>query len=84
MLKISQLQLFSVNLLTSCQENLTQTQVMIHTQTCHLIEMKNLDLTNKKSGSRGKYRDHGRIGYNNRNNSPKRGLFVVYFFQVMF
>ena len=32
-------------------------------QTCHSIEMKNLDLTNKKSGSGGKNRDHGPIGY---------------------
>ena len=40
-------------------------------QTCHSIEMKNLDLINKKSGFRGKNRDHGRIGYTNRNNSPK-------------
>ena len=31
-------------------------------QTCHSIEMKNLDLTNKKSGSGGKNRDHGPIG----------------------
>ena len=42
-----------------------------HRQTCHSIEMRNLYLTNKKSGSRGKNRDHGRIGYTNRNNSPK-------------
>ena len=40
-------------------------------QTCHSIEMKNLVLTNKKSGSRRKNRDHGRIGYTNRNSSPK-------------
>ena len=33
------------------------------TQTCHSIEMKNLDLTNKKSGSGGKKQDHGPIGY---------------------
>ena len=33
------------------------------TQTCHSIDMKNLDLTNKKSGSGGKNRDHGAIGY---------------------
>ena len=32
-------------------------------QTCHSIELKNLDLTNKKSGSGGKNRDHGPIGY---------------------
>ena len=32
-------------------------------QTCNSIEMKNLDLTNKKSGSGGKNRDHGPIGY---------------------
>ena len=32
-------------------------------ETCHSIEMKNLDLTNKKSGSGGKNRDHGPIGY---------------------
>ena len=32
-------------------------------QTCHSIEMKNLDLTNKKLGSGGKNRDHGPIGY---------------------
>ena len=31
-------------------------------QTCHSIEMKNLDLTNKKLGSGGKIRDHGPIG----------------------
>ena len=43
----------------------------VTTQTCHSIEMKNLDMFNKKSGSRGKNRDHGRIGYTKRNNSPK-------------
>ena len=32
-------------------------------QTCHSMEMKNLDLTNKKSGFGGKNRDHGQIGY---------------------
>ena len=32
-------------------------------QTCHSIDMKNLDLTNKKSGSGGKNRDHGPVGY---------------------
>ena len=32
-------------------------------QTCHSIEMKNLDLTNKNSGSGAKNRDHGPIGY---------------------
>ena len=32
-------------------------------QTCHSIELKNLDLTDKKSGSGGKNRDHGPIGY---------------------
>ena len=32
-------------------------------QTCHSIEMKNLDLTNKKSGSGEKNRDNGPIGY---------------------
>ena len=32
-------------------------------QTCHSIELKNLDLTNKKLGSGGKNRDHGPIGY---------------------
>ena len=32
-------------------------------QTCHSIEMKNLDLTDKKSGSGEKNRDHGPIGY---------------------
>ena len=37
-------------------------------KTFHSIEMKNLDLPNKKLGSRGK---NGRIGYTNRNKSPK-------------
>ena len=32
-------------------------------QTCDSIEMKNLDLTNKKLGSGGVNRDHGPIGY---------------------
>ena len=32
-------------------------------QTCHSMEMKNLDLTNKKSGFGEKNRDHGQIGY---------------------
>ena len=36
---------------------------MVDAQTCHSIEMKNLDLTNKKSGSGGKNRDHGPIGH---------------------
>ena len=36
---------------------------MLQTQTCHSMEMKNLDLTNKKSGFGGKNRDHGQIGY---------------------
>ena len=35
-------------------------------QTCHSIEVKNLDLTDKKSGSGGKNRDHGPIGYKNK------------------
>ena len=37
--------------------------IFVEMQTCHSIEMKNLDLTNKKSGSGGKNRDHGPIGY---------------------
>ena len=37
--------------------------IYIYTQTCHSIELKNLDLTKKKSGSGGKNRDHGPIGY---------------------
>ena len=48
-------------------------------QTCHSIKMKNLDLTNKKSGSRGKNRDHGRIGYTKRNNSPKERTICSFF-----
>ena len=51
-------------------------------QTCHSIEMKNLDVTNKKSGSGGKNRDHG--PNSNRLQKeithPKRLLFVVSFF----
>ena len=40
-----------------------KTQMQRYTQTCHSMEMKNLDLTNKKSGFGGKNRDHGQIGY---------------------
>ena len=50
-----------------------------YTQTWHSIEMKNLDLTNKKSGSRGKNQDHGRIGLTNRNNSPKERTICSFF-----
>ena len=48
-------------------------------QTCHSVEMKNLDLTNKKLGSRGKNRDHGRIGYTNKNNLPKEKTICSFF-----
>ena len=49
-------------------------------QTCHSIELKNLDLTDKKSGSGGKNRDHGPIGYKKEITHPKSQLFVVSFF----
>ena len=41
--------------------------------------MKNLDLINKRSGSREKNRDHGRIGCTNRNNLPKERTIYSFF-----
>ena len=43
--------------------------------------MKNLDLTNKKSGSGEKNRDHGPIGYT-RNNSPKETTICSFFLLI--
>ena len=51
---------------------------IVISQTCHSIELKNLDLTNKKSGSGEKNRDHGPIG-KKRNNSPKETTICSFF-----
>ena len=49
-------------------------------QTCHSIEMKNLDLTNKKLGSEGKKSGSWSNRLQKEITHPKRRLFVVSFF----